>query len=88
MLATIWDKLKAICGRSLTIAWGYLLAVFGAAMDNVDGAAALVGDPTFAQHVKTVIGTDPIILAKYAYVAAVVTISARLRGIVSKKSAS
>jgi hypothetical protein len=81
----MWDKLKAICGRSLTIAWGYALAIFGSGMLCLDGLSLALGDASFNQQIQTVLGASPSVMAKWSYFAAAITIIARLRGIVASK---
>lgn len=83
----MWDKLKAMCLRSLTMAWSYVLAVVGAVMTRIDDLAALVGDSSFGQQVQNIIGADPKVLGKYLSIVALITIASRVRGIVAKKIA-
>jgi hypothetical protein len=83
----MWDKLKAACLRSLTVAWSCLLGIFSAALMNLDDLAALVGDSTFSQQVQGLIGADPKVLGKWLSIVAAITIASRLRGIVAKKAA-
>jgi len=81
----LWDKLKAFCFRSLTIAWSYALGLTGAAMTRIDDLAALVGDAAFTSQVQAVIGADPKVIGKYLSLAALVTIASRLRGVIAGK---
>jgi hypothetical protein len=86
MLRATWDKLKAACFRSLTIAWSYVLGALGALMQSIDSLAALFGDDSFSAQVKTLIGTDPKLLGKWLSITALVTIVSRLRGVFARKS--
>jgi hypothetical protein len=83
----VWDKLKAACLRSLTIAWSYALGIVGVIMTNIDDLASLVADSSFGQQVQALIGADPKVLGKYLSIVAAITIASRLRGIVAKKAA-
>jgi hypothetical protein len=85
MLHAIWGRLKAACARSLTIAWSYLLGVFGLAMQYVDNLATLAGDAAFTQQVQNIIGADPKVLGRYLSMTAVITIVSRLRGVLAAR---
>lgn len=84
MMKAVWDKIKAGCLRSLTIAWSYVVAAASAIMLKIDDLASLVGDATFGKQVEAVIGADPKVLGKWLGIAALITIVSRLRGIVAK----
>ncbi len=85
MTHVFWDRLKAFCFRSLTIAWSYLLGLAGAALARIDDLAALVGDAAFTQQVQALIGADPKAIGKYLSLAALITIASRLRGVIAAK---
>ena len=48
----MWAKLKATCLHSLTIAWGYMLALVGGGMSLIDGIADTI--PTIGWDSVTV----------------------------------
>lgn len=75
-----WDKVKAWCWNSLTVAWAYALAAVGAIGQGIDVLGGLVGDPTITQQVQAALGGDPKTLGRYAIVAAIITLAARARG--------
>ena len=45
-------KIKVFCLNSLTIAWGYLLAIGGALLQAVDAASDALGDPSLKDQVS------------------------------------
>lgn len=78
---TVWQKIWAVCGKSLTMAWSYFVLVAGAVLNQIDTIAATLGDPNFKQQVMSIIGADPKVLGYFAMVVSAVTIAARLRSI-------
>lgn len=76
-----WAKVWAICGKSLTMAWSYILMAVGAVFDQIDNIATTLGDPNFKQQVTTLIGSDPKVIGYFAMVVSAVTIATRLRSI-------
>lgn len=84
MLAKIkafFQRIWAMCFRSVTIAWSYLLGIFGAVMSQLDGLAALLNDPGLTQNVQSLIG-DAKSFGKWLMVVAVVNIVARARSLI------
>jgi hypothetical protein len=73
-------RIKAFCLNSLTIAWGYLLAVVGAVLQAVDVAADAFGDPSVKDQISAAVG-DPKTTGRILLAISVVTILARLRGL-------
>lgn len=82
----IWDKIKALCGRSLTIATGYASLIVGEIVGNIDAVAEVFGDPQLHDQIQSLIGHDPKIAAGYAKVYGIVMIAARLRSKIVKKA--
>jgi hypothetical protein len=74
----MWAKVKASCLHSLTIAWGYLLALLGGAMSLVDGIADALGDPNLKDQISAAIG-DPRTTGRILLAISILTILARLR---------
>jgi hypothetical protein len=74
----MWGNIKASCLHSLTIAWGYLLALLGGAMSLIDNIADAIGDPNLKDQISAAVGdartTGRILLGR-----SIVTIMARLR---------
>lgn len=76
----IWDQIKNFCLRSLTIAWGYVLALSGALMTMFDAIADAIGDPSLKDQITAAIG-DPKLTGRILLGISVITILARLRSI-------
>jgi hypothetical protein len=76
-----WNKVWAICGKSATMAWGYVLAGVGAAVQFIDPLASAVGDPNLHDQVTQALASDPKILGYFAMFVAAVTVASRLRTI-------
>lgn len=71
-------RIKAICLHSLTIAWGYCLALAGAAASVIDDVADALGDPGLKEQISAAIG-DSRTTGRILLVISIVTIIARLR---------
>lgn len=78
----MWDRIKAACKHSLTVAWGYVLLAFGAIMEGINAVAAILNDPTIVQEVTQLLGASPRALAVFASLSGLATIGARLRSLV------
>jgi hypothetical protein len=76
-----WNKVWAICGKSATMAWSYVLAGIGLVVQFIDPLAAAVGDPNLHDQVTQALASDPKILGYFAMFVAAVTVAARLRTI-------
>jgi hypothetical protein len=80
----MWEKLKAFCLHSLTVAWSYCLAAGGAALQAIDTVSDALGDPSLKDQIAAAIG-DPRVTGRIMLVISVVTLLARLRSL--KKAA-
>jgi hypothetical protein len=76
----MWARIKACCLNSLTVAWGYCLALAGAAMQGIDTVADALGDPTLRDQISAAIG-DAKIVGRILLGVSIVTIIARLRSL-------
>jgi len=76
-----WAKVWALCGKSITMAWGYLLAAGGTVFALLDQIAAFAGDPTLGEQVKTALQTHPEYIGYFTIAVSVLTIFARMRTI-------
>ena len=76
----MFAKLKTLCLSSLTIAWGYLLALVGVILQLVDAAGDVLGDPAIRDQVSAAIG-DPTWAGRALLIISIVTLAARLRSI-------
>jgi len=73
-------KLKAICLHSVTVAWGYILAITGAAMTAIDNIGDALGDPNLRDQISNAIG-DARVAGRILLVISIITIVARLRSL-------
>ena len=74
------SRLKAFCLHSLTIAWGYILAIVGGVMSVVDNVGDALGDPNLRDQISAAIG-DAKTTGRILLGISVVTILARLRSL-------
>lgn len=73
-------KLKAACLHSLTVAWGYTLALAGGAMTAIDNIGEALGDPNLRDQINTAIG-DARVAGRILLGISIITILARLRSL-------
>lgn len=73
-------KFKAICLHSLTVAWGYVLAITGGAMTAIDNIGDALGDPNLKDQINNAIG-DTRVAGRILLGISVITILARLRSL-------
>ena len=73
-------RIKAFCHNSVTIAWGYVLAIAGSTMAFIDNIGDALGDPTLRDQLSTAIG-DAKTTGRILLGISVITILARLRSL-------
>jgi len=73
-------RVKAFCLHSLTIAWGYALAIAGAVMSAIDNIGDALGDPSLKDQISAAVG-DAKTAGRILLGISVVTILARLRSL-------
>jgi hypothetical protein len=76
----IWSRVKAFCLNSLTIAWGYVLACAGVAIQAIDGVADALEGPNLKDQISAAIG-DTRTVGRILLGVSIVTILARLRSL-------
>jgi len=76
----MFGKLKAICLHSLTIAWGYILAIVSGLMSAVDNIGDALGDPNLREQINNAIG-DTRVAGRILLGISIITILARLRSL-------
>lgn len=81
-----WDRIKAACFRSATIAWGYIVATVGTAMQFVDGIGSALGDPNLKQQIADAFKSDPVMLGRILMAISIVTMIARARSLMKGPS--
>jgi hypothetical protein len=74
----VWEKVKAFCLYSATIAWSYFLAFVGFAMQFVDASADIFNDPSFKDTVHGLVG-DSRTFGQILLGISIINIIARLR---------
>jgi hypothetical protein len=72
--------MKGCCLHSLTVAWGYCLAVVGTVMQAIDTVADALGDPSLRDQISAAIG-DTKTAGRILLGISVITIIARLRSL-------
>lgn len=76
-----WQKVWALCGRSVTIVWGLVLQGIGQALQWIDPIASALGDPDLRTQITDTLQTNPKILGYVLMGISFITLAARLRGI-------
>jgi hypothetical protein len=76
----MWVRIKACCLNSLTVAWGYCLALTGAFMQAIDAVADGLADPGLKDQISAAIG-DTKTVGRILLVVSIMTIVARLRSL-------
>jgi hypothetical protein len=76
-----WEKVKALAGNSLTIAWGYFIAVVGFIAQWIEPLGNFVGDPELKTQITNAFQANPQVLGYVLMAISAVTIVARLRSI-------
>jgi hypothetical protein len=74
----MWATIKRFCFHSLTIAWGYCLAIAGAALQGVDTLADALGDPNLRDQISAAVG-DTKTVGRILLGVSIFTLVARLR---------
>jgi hypothetical protein len=77
----IWAKVWALCGKSATVAWSYVLAGIGMVVQLIDPVATTLGDPDLKTQITGLLQANPKVLGYFAIGVSAVTIAARLRTI-------
>ncbi|MGJ4945871.1 hypothetical protein ACQR1W_35280 [Bradyrhizobium sp. HKCCYLS1011] len=72
----MWSRIKAACLHSLTIAWGYILALIGTLMSLIDTIGDTLGDPMLKDEISSAIG-DARATGRILLVISIITIMAR-----------
>jgi hypothetical protein len=80
LFGSMLAKVKAFCLNSLTIAWGYTLALLGVVLQFIDSVGDILNDPGLKDQVFAAIG-DPVWAGRVLLAISIVTLVARLRTI-------
>jgi hypothetical protein len=76
----MWAHAKAFCLHSLTVAWGYTLALAGVMFQATDTIADALGDPNLRDQISAAVG-DAKTVGRILLGISIVTIIARLRSL-------
>lgn len=76
-----WAKVWAICGKSITLAWSYMLGGIGSGLAMLDKIAPAVGDPDLKDKVTEALQSNPRVIGYILTGISVITIAARLRSL-------
>lgn len=78
-----WAKVWAVCGKSITMAWGYILGGIGSFFALIDKIGPAIGDPNLnlKQQVTDAFDSNPKIMGYVVIGISVITILARIRSL-------
>lgn len=74
-----WATAWALCGKSVTMVWAFVLQGLSWALQWIDPIANMVGDPELRTQITDTLGANPKILGYVLMAISFVTIAARLR---------
>jgi hypothetical protein len=74
----MWDRVKAACLHSMTIAWSYTIALVGLVMQGMDSILDILNDQAFKDNLHAMIG-DAQTFGRIMLGISVINIIARLR---------
>ncbi len=76
----MFARIRALCLHSLTVAWGYVLAIVGSAMSMLDRIGDSLGDPGLKDQISAAIG-DARTSGRVLLGISIITILVRLRSL-------
>ncbi|KQW22156.1 hypothetical protein ASC80_01795 [Afipia sp. Root123D2] len=79
-----WQKVWALCGKSVTLAFAYVIQGISWALQWIDPIANFLGDPDFRQQLTETLQANPKILGWVLMGISAVTIAARMRSLMPK----
>lgn len=76
-----WSKIWAMCGRSITVLWSYILGGISAAMGLLDKLSPILGDAQVADLKSKITDAvaNPKVLAYVLGAISLITLASRLR---------
>jgi len=77
----MWQKLKAFCLHSVTMAVTYVLGAIGVFFQLIDAISYIYNGPDFRDWVSAAIGGDPILFGRIMLGISILVGIARLRSI-------
>ena len=79
-----WAKVWALCGKSVTMAFAYLIQALSWALQLVDPVASFFGDPDLRQQITDGLQANPKVLGYILMGISFITIASRVRSILPK----
>lgn len=79
-----WQKVWALCGKSVTMAFAYFIQALSWALQWCDPIASFLGDPDLKQQITDGLQANPKVLGYILMGISFVTIAARIRSIAPK----
>lgn len=76
-----WASLWAMCGKSMTMLWGYVVLAVGSVLQLLDPISTALGDPQLKDQVTSALQANPKALGWFAIGVSIITISARIRSL-------
>lgn len=76
-----WTKVWALCGKSVTMLWGYILGGVGGALSLVEPIANQLGDPDLKNQITNLLQSNPKYVGYFTIAVSLITLAARLRSI-------
>jgi hypothetical protein len=76
-----WAKVWALCGNSLTVAWGYVLGGIGSSLALIEPIGSLLGDPGLQEQISNALKSNPQVLGYVMFGISIITILVRIRSI-------
>lgn len=76
-----WQKVWALCGKSVTLAFAYVVQATSWLLQWIDPLASMVGDPDLRQQITETLSSNPKLLGYVLMAISAITIAARLRSI-------
>lgn len=76
-----WQTVWALCGKSWTLATGYVVQFVGVLFQAIDPIAEILGDPELKQQIAEALQASPATLGRVMSLISLIVIAARLRGL-------
>lgn len=74
-----WQKVWAVCGKSVTLAFAYFVQAISWLLQWIDPIANFLGDPDLRQQITDTLQTNPKVLGYVLMGISFITIAARVR---------
>jgi hypothetical protein len=79
-----WQKVWALCGRSVTLAFAYIIQAISWLLQWIDPIASFLGDPDFRQQLTDALQANPKLLGWVLMAISAMTIYVRVRALIPK----